>query len=155
MFSLGYWAIQRFQPCTCTPSSLLQRRGMFRLAFLIKNLLGLTPRFPKRGFRNESVSTTPDSLLITDFHNNNKALLFSTSGKSDQITARYRRFGHKVVKVRLTLEGRRVPGQLGGDLDRLEITWPRCSKTYDARGIDLFLGWRDILLWAISRVYPL
>lgn len=132
MFSLGYWAIHRFQPCTCTPPRSCSSKPCFPWHFSLKTCSAWHRGFLSEAFTKNLSVQIPDSLLITDFHHNNTPLLsalrldlISGALKDRAIKSRLSDIsiysthlcltGHKVDKVRLTLERQRVPARSGPD----------------------------------------
>lgn len=126
MFSLGYWAIYRFQPCTCTPPRSCSSVPCFAWHFSLKTCSAWHRGFLSEAFTKNLSVQIPDSLLITAFHHNNTPLLLPVG--SDLIFTIKSRLldiniysthlcltGHKVDKVRLTLETQRVPARSGPD----------------------------------------
>lgn len=175
MFSLGYWAIYRFQPCTCTHPRSCSSVPCFAWHFSLKTCSAWHRGFLSEAFTKNLSVQISDSLLITDFHHNKTLLLLAVG--SDLISAALEDrtiklrlsdiniysthlclTGHKVDKVRLTLQRQRMPARSG--LDRANMT-PMFKNTLNLLHFwDLIfqrpiLWRRDILLWAISRVYPL
>lgn len=153
MFSLGYWAIHRFQPCTCTPPRSYSSVLFFCLAFLIKNLLSLTPWFPKWGFHKESVSTNTWQLVNNRFPPQQYAAIVGARVRLDlrdrAIKSRHSEIniysahlcltGHKVDKVRLTLERQHVPAWSGPDCSYMTSMFKNIYRIYNVFGTFSFL----------------
>lgn len=100
-----------------------------------------------RGFLSEAFTKdlsvqTPDSLLITDFHGNNKPPLSGTTTvgsnpRSDTVVFLTRALDIRWKRSDWLWKDAVCQGNLG-DSDWLEITWPQYSKTYKAHGIYSF-----------------